>query len=150
MSSDDSVEDDRDVGEGALLDVDIEDVDMREIGEDGMLVSVTGGNLDTEEYTEPVGLMKDVSKEASTGSANGTEIMDGDGCNIDESYESSVSVAHSDSCIDGVEIDEPDRRIVTDDSVTLEGVGVRSLVEGNDEGTDSIRLSPVDHVGDNS
>lgn len=47
--------------------------------------SVTGGSRDTDVITEPVGLMNDVSKDASTGSGIGIEMIEGDGSNIDES-----------------------------------------------------------------
>jgi hypothetical protein len=85
VSRDDSVEDDRDDGDSgdtALL----EDGGGDEGIDEGMVVSVIGESLDTRDETiEAVGLNKDVSNEMSGPSPNVTDLIDGEGSNIEES-----------------------------------------------------------------
>lgn len=80
VSSEDSVEDDIEVGDGVLF--------ILQEGEDGMSKdtkdTVAGGSLDTG-TTAPVGRINDIAKDASTGSGNGTEIIESEGINIDRS-----------------------------------------------------------------
>ncbi|KIM92332.1 hypothetical protein PILCRDRAFT_83525 [Piloderma croceum F 1598] len=110
--------------------------------DDEIVLSVIGGSLDTDDTTDAVGLKKDVSNDTSPGSPKVTDLIDGEGSNIDESYEASVSEAHSDSRTDGLEIDEGVRRMVgvIDVSVTLDGVVV-NLEEGSRGGSLRIPLS---------
>jgi hypothetical protein len=112
--------------------------------DDEIVLSVIGGSLDTDDTTDAVGLKKDVSNDTSPGSPKVTDLIDGEGSNIDDSYEASVSEAHSDSRTDGLETDEGVRRMVgvevIDVSVTLDGVVV-NLEEGSSGGSLRIPLS---------
>jgi hypothetical protein len=109
---------------------------------DEIVLSVIGGSLDTDDITDAVGLKTDVSNDTSPKSPKVTDLIDGEGSNIDESYEASVSDAHSDSRTDGLEMDDGVRRMVgvIDVSVTLDGVVV-NLEEGSRGGSLRIPLS---------
>ena len=62
-------------------------------------------------------------------------LIECEGSNIDESYNTSVLDAHSESGVDGVETDDGDLQTPTDNSVRLDRVGVSSAEDSSDEGT---------------
>jgi hypothetical protein len=86
--------------------LEVSDGEERMDGDEGIVVlSVIGASLDAEVTTDAVGLKKDVSNDTSPGSPRVTDLIDGEGRNIDDSYEASVSDAHTDSRTDGLETD---------------------------------------------